>query len=221
MTPDSFVRSLAAVSLKNVFNPYSDECLEHDRLRAAATRRANLRAYLAALAEARVDTVWMGRDLGYKGGRRTGLALTDEAHLAEMGALFSVAGLSKATKGAVVSERTAAEVWAFLRVLPQPPLLWNVFPLHPHEPGNALSNRKFTKHELKQVHHLNQSLFVWLDIKRIVAIGQDAQAYAATFPLEMIPVRHPSYGGMTDFRASIERAYGVKRMVRQATLFSL
>jgi len=27
------------------------------------------------------NTIWMGRDLGYRGGRRTGLALTDEAHL--------------------------------------------------------------------------------------------------------------------------------------------
>lgn len=219
MTPDSFVRSLSKVSLEHVFNPYSDECPWHDLAGAAAMRRANLRGYLTALKQARIDIVWMGRDLGYKGGRRTGLALTDEAHLSEMGEVYSVSGLLKSTRTAAISERTASEIWAFLRLLPQPPLLWNVFPLHPHEPGNSLSNRKFTKRELQHVHHLNQALFQWLNVKRIVAIGQDAQAYAATYSLDVIAARHPSYGGMTDFRASIELAYDVKRESPQSSLF--
>ena len=30
-----------------------------------------------------VDAIWIGRDLGYRGGRRTGLALTDDLHISQ------------------------------------------------------------------------------------------------------------------------------------------
>jgi len=221
MTPSSFVKKLAAVSFPNVFNPYADTCPQHDRLDAPATRRANMRSYLSAVEEKGVDTIWMGRDLGYRGGRRTGLALTDEHHLSVVATLFPECSLSRATRGAAVSERTAVEIWALLRILPQPPLLWNVFPFHPHEPNDELSNRKFTRKELSQVTHLNEALLRWLQVKRVVAIGQDAQAYASQLGVEVVNVRHPSYGGITDFRAGIRACYGLITLApAQGTLFN-
>jgi len=77
MTPTAFVKALAEFSLDNVFNPYADTCSVHDRAGAAASRRKNLRSYLQAVSDLGADTIWMGRDLRYRGGRRTGLALTD------------------------------------------------------------------------------------------------------------------------------------------------
>ena len=81
MTPASFVKALAAIRLPNVFNPYVDQCDVHDRANAPALRRRALRTYLEAIMTLGSDTIWMGRDLGYRGGRRTGLALTDKALL--------------------------------------------------------------------------------------------------------------------------------------------
>ena len=156
MTPGSFVRRLSAVRLQDVFNPYADVCAVHDRADAPSTRRKNLRSYLGALEVQGVDTVWMGRDLGYRGGRRTGLALTDEYHLLELQRIFPTANFARATKGAAVAERTAAEIWAALRRLPQQPLLWNVFPLHPHERDQPLTNRRFTASELAEVDELSR-----------------------------------------------------------------
>jgi hypothetical protein len=209
MTPTSFVKALASLSLEDVFNPYADTCPLHDHVDAASYRRTNLRTYLSAAESIGVDTIWMGRDLGYRGGRRTGLALTDEFHLAEMAKVYPGCSSRQATKGPVIAERTAAEIWGVLKVIEKPPLLWNVFPFHPHEADNPLTNRRFKAKELALVNELNNALIKWLKVRRIVAIGQDAASYAAAFGVEVLTVRHPSYGGVKDFRNGMSRIYSI------------
>jgi len=98
-----------------------------------------------------------------------------------------------------------------------PPLFWNVFPLHPHEPDNALSNRRFTRAELSAVEDINASLVDGLRIRRIVSIGQDAAAYASRFGVTVEVVRHPSYGGVADFRRGIAGLYGFQYVPRTET----
>jgi len=216
MNSKTFVSALAQIELTGVFNPYRDRCEIHDLADAPALRRRNLRSYLCAIEAMATDTIWMGRDLGYRGGRRTGLALTDERNLPLLASAYPGAQPSKATRGPIVAERTAAEIWAVLELLERPPLLWNVFPFHPHEPDRPLTNRRFTSAELKQVSELNRALISWLGIRRIICIGQDAAAYAATFGIEVDCIRHPSYGGVKDFRAGASRIYGSE--LRQATV---
>lgn len=224
MTPATFVRTLASFSLSNVFNPYADMCPVHDRQDAAASRRKNLRTYLSAAVDIGVDTIWMGRDLGYRGGRRTGLALTDEYHLPELARLYPGCQSQQATHGPAVAERTASEIWAVLRAIETPPLLWNVFPFHPHEPDNPFSNRRFTARELGEVEELNDVLIAWLNIRRIVAIGQDAAQYAERFGVEVTTIRHPSYGGVREFRDGMRKLYHLPPEAlepkQQAALFS-
>lgn len=210
MNSKSFVAALSQIELSGVFNPYRDRCEVHDLADAPAVRRRNLRSYLSAIESMHSDTIWMGRDLGYRGGRRTGLALTDERNLSSLAASYPGATPSKATKGPIVAERTAAEIWAVLERLARRPLLWNVFPFHPHEEGDPLSNRRFTRPELDQVNELNRELATWLKIRRIICIGQDAASYAATFGVEVECVRHPSYGGIKDFRAGMSKIYGAE-----------
>jgi hypothetical protein len=209
MNPSAFVQALVAIRLPNVFNPYSDQCGVHDRANAPSLRRDALRSYLEAAKALGVDTIWMGRDLGYRGGRRTGLALTDEQHLTALSSVYPGSTASKSTHGPVIAERTAAEIWSLLAQLDLPPLLWNVFPFHPHDPDQPFTNRKFSARELAQVHDLNAKLIGWLEIRRIVAIGQDAAGYAERFGVQVECVRHPSYGGITDFRAGIRKLYGL------------
>ncbi|MDB0523078.1 hypothetical protein [Ralstonia solanacearum] len=88
------------------------------------------------------------------------------------------------------------------------PLLWNVFPFHPHEADDPLTNRKFTARELAAVSDLNHALFKWLGIRRIICIGQDAANYAKSFGITVECVRHPSYGGIADFRRGMHEIYG-------------
>lgn len=209
MTPTTFVKALAAIRLPDVFNPYADTCMVYDQAEAPAIRRRNLRTLLSAAQVLGIDTIWMGRDLGYRGGRRTGLALTDERHLPAMSKIYPGTESLRTTVGPEVAERTAAEIWAVLALLDKPPLLWNVFPFHPHDCGDPFTNRKFTSRELREVDDLNATLIKWLGIRRIVTIGQDAASYAAKFGVEVSSVRHPSYGGVTEFREGISRLHGL------------
>lgn len=209
MTPTAFVRAMSEIRLPEVFNPYADTCAVYDRAGAPAIRRRNLRTLLVAAQELEIDTIWMGRDLGYRGGRRTGLALTDERHLPAMSQIYPGSQAASATNGPEVVERTATEIWAVLALLDKPPLLWNVFPFHPHERNEPFTNRKFTSRELREVDELNAVLVKWLGIRRIVSIGQDAASYAAKLGVEVTSVRHPSYGGVTEFREGISRLHGL------------
>jgi hypothetical protein len=223
MNPTAFVNALSELKLDNVFNPYADKCPVHDRSDAVSARRRNLRGYLEAATDIGVDTIWMGRDLGYRGGRRTGLALTDEFHLPEMMERYPGSTFKQATVGPAVVERTASEIWSVLRALALPPLLWNVFPFHPHEPGNPFTNRKFTARELQKVDLLNETLIKWLGVRRVVAIGGDAYNYASRFDVEVVAIRHPSYGGVRDFRNGMSALYNIPveafSSKRQGSLF--
>jgi hypothetical protein len=80
LCPRSFVAALSQINMEGRSNPYNHCCDVHDLANAPAVRRRNLRTYLSAI-EQLGDIIWMGRDLGYRGGRRTGLALTDECRL--------------------------------------------------------------------------------------------------------------------------------------------
>lgn len=209
MKPSTFVDAVAAVRLDHVFNPYSDTCTLHDRADAPQRRRANLLAFVEAAFEDGVDSVWIARDLGYRGGRRTGLPLTDELHLHTFSKIYGGLSLSRATKGPLVAERTAAIIWKVLAQINRPVFLWNVFPLHPFEPGDPFSNRCHTRAERHVFQDLLLTLMKMLRPKNVIAIGRDAHQSLQELAIECHPVRHPSYGGQTEFIRSMSEFYGL------------
>jgi uracil-DNA glycosylase len=209
MTPQGFVAALAHTHLPAVFNPYADRCPVHDRMDAADRRKKNLQIFLEAALNSHVETIWVARDLGYRGGRRTGLPLTDEIHLEHIARLLGGIQLERATEGPPVAERTAAIVWKVLSRIGQPAVLWNVFPFHPHHPDDPFSNRCHTRAERKATLPLLQALIEIFQPKQIVAIGRDAQYALQYLAVRVIGVRHPSYGGQSEFIAGIYDLYGV------------
>ena len=64
-----------------------------------------------------METIWIARDLGYRGGRRTGVPLTDEVHLTHAAALMGGIALERATEGPAIAERTAAKYREAYRLL--------------------------------------------------------------------------------------------------------
>jgi uracil-DNA glycosylase len=208
-TPRTFADALANTSLKAVFNPYSDHCALHDRTDGAQVRKRNLVHCLEAAIEARVDTIWIARDLGYRGGRRTGVPLTDEVHLTSASTLLGGIALDRATHGPAIAERTAAVVWRVLSRVGAPVVLWNVFPLHPHEADDPLSNRCHTRAEREATWPFLLALIDMIAPRRIVAIGRDAALALSGIDVPVMTVRHPSYGGQTEFIAGVHAIYGL------------
>ena len=124
MTPVEFVETVRALDFEDTFNPYSDRCAVHDHSNAPRRRADSLVAILKAASETEIDSLWIGRDLGYRGGRRTGLALTDDVHITAHAERWGVS-IEKPTKGEVVAERTAAVVWSILKQIDAAVFLWN------------------------------------------------------------------------------------------------
>ena len=208
-TPAKFVNELSAVKLENTFNPYSDTCPVHDVPNAAKLRRNNLRRCLEACLDGGADTIWIARDLGYRGGRRTGIPLTDEAHLHDASNLFSGAKLSRATIGSPISERTASITWGQLNSISKPVMLWNIFPLHPHAPDDAMTNRCHKKSERRLTWPFMMALLEMLEPRKLVAIGRDAGIALSELNVDFSVVRHPSYGGQADFITGIQNIHGL------------
>jgi len=205
-----FMDALCSIQLKDVFNPYTDHCPLHDRNDAAYLRRQNLERSLETAVNLKVKTIWIARDLGYRGGRRTGLALTDETHLNAYSALFQGLPIERATKGPPIGERTANVIWRMLARVEQPVFLWNVFPLHPHTPENPMTNRNHTAKERQACSWFLHTLIDLLKPDKVIAIGGEAHKAADSLGITSIQVRHPSYGGQNVFIRQIEEAYQLK-----------
>jgi uracil-DNA glycosylase len=206
MTANQFVEQLTAISLPNVFNPYRDICPVADYESSPAIRCTNLLTYCHAMQNSATRMLWLGRDLGYRGGRRTGIALTDEFHLDVLIEKYRMPGLAKATADPDVrKERTATEVWKLLVEVRQPVFLWNVFPFHPFEVDKPFTNRRHTSREFDQCADILTGLLNLLCPTTIVVLGADAEAAALRLGLRCERVRHPSYGGQHEFARAIRR----------------
>ena len=176
---DDFVRTLQKMEFRDAFNPYRDECDKHDQRGAPKGRSENLRSIVKAAQEQGVEDMWIGLAPGHHGARRTGLALTDDFTLPYHGKRWGVPVI-RPTHGKLISERTASATWlALCGIEGKNIFLWNVFPLHPHEQANPLSNReegKITQEELEAGKELLAKLVKTLCPKRLIAIGRVAES---------------------------------------------
>ena len=208
MRPAQFVEGLNKLNFENTFNPYSDRCAVHDLDDAPRSRSQTLQSVLEAATEWEIDSLWIGRDLGYRGGRRTGLAFTDDVHVQAHGERWELS-VERLTTGKIVAEQTAAVVWRVLSEINVSVFLWNVFPLHPHEPGNPFSNRSHNARERRAGEEFLSDLILLLKPCRLVAIGNDAAQSARRLcsQSKVIQVRHPSHGGKTRFSAQMGELY--------------
>ncbi|MGY4172647.1 uracil-DNA glycosylase [Bradyrhizobium sp. USDA 4529] len=216
-TKESFVETLAGLRFDSVFNPYADACLDFDETDAPAIRRRNLATVLDAALEHGVDSLWIARDLGYRGGRRTGLALTDEMHLSAHAKLLGSGRLKRSTRGPAMAERTARVIWHALETIGKPVFLWNVFPLHPHAVGDPMTNRCHSRAERQACRPLLLWLLEHLRPRSVLAIGRDAQLALADLDIQALQVRHPSYGGQSEFLEGVFSHYGVPRPAEERT----
>lgn len=206
---DAFLNQLTAYEAERVFNPWATNCERVDAECSFAIRRENLRTVMYACASANEVDVWIGRDLGWRGGRRTGVALVDESSLDDYALSIEVSGLTKATVGPAMRERTATEIHLARARVSRKVFFWNVFPFHPHEADEPQTNRMHTRRERDAGIQFLKTVLALLPLNRVVTIGNDATHAVQGIDVECCSVRHPSYGGQREFHQQINRHYGV------------
>lgn len=138
----------------------------------------------------------VGEAPGWRGARQSGVAFTDAPGLGLKGTIEESA---KVVRSALLElgldERT---------------LLWNAVTLHPHRPGLPRTNRTPTMAELRRG---LPALELAVRERQIICIGEkSAKAVGlllgiavpavdvASAGARAVRVRHPSYGGATEFR---------------------
>jgi uracil-DNA glycosylase len=188
--------ALAASGHVTNFYAVDQGCCQDSRLSTepAATRRERMSAHLTEKWAA--PLLLVGEAAGWRGARQTGLPFT---------APFDVHGIGMREASATVVRQTIADSGIIGQAL-----TWNAYPLHPHQPGIAATNRPPTASEIRAALPLLEQLS---RNRRIVAIGRRAadalaQILGAPVPVASSPrtssgavqVRHPSFGGVQEFR---------------------
>ncbi|MEP3638262.1 MAG: uracil-DNA glycosylase, partial [Paracoccaceae bacterium] len=134
---------------------------------------------------------------------------------------IEVSGLTKATVGPAMRERTATEIHLARARVSRKIFFWNVFPFHPHEADEPQTNRMHTRRERDAGIQFLKTVLTLLPLNRVVTIGNDATHAVQGIDVECCSVRHPSYGGQREFHQQINRHYGViERTSAQGDLFN-
>jgi uracil-DNA glycosylase len=196
---EALLADLARARIGATFNQYA-EAGPDDVAGAAATRVANLRAYLQERAGA--DVVALGEAGGYQGMRWSGIAFTSERDLERWGDPYrcSCAARRWSEPSGTIVHRVLRELDAERRVI-----LWNTVPTHPHRSGAPLSNRRPSVAEVAAGAEFAQRLIALVRPATVVAVGRIAESVlgaSATY------VRHPANGGAMAFAEGMRTILG-------------
>lgn len=196
---NKFVARLSKESpADNLENPY------YGRSKAALMRKENLRLYLEQMEAQDPKVLLLGEAPGYNGCGRTGIPFTSELTVSEE-PFFQGRGYQIApANDRLQSEQSGGILWGALQNWEQKPLIWNIFPFHPHQAGKLRSNRTPNNDELKRgLEYLHDFLALY-SIERIGAVGRKAEVKLQETELEFRYIRHPAHGGKKDFLAGVE-----------------
>ncbi len=207
MSKSSLARCLVETlppGVDGLFNPWRD-CCPHD---AAGNGPVEKLERLALHLDCSPEFILTGEAPGYAGCRYSGIAFTSERLLGE-GAIPRIPALSNrlSTRRLPFSEPSATIVWETLYRLgiAECTILWNALQLHPHRLGNLWSNRTPTPSEINLGEPALRILVEAFPSAKIIAVGRKSEWLLREMGIPTAgSVRHPAYGGATEFAAGLK-----------------
>lgn len=186
--------------MPNVHNLFSRHTAE------GKLRLQNLRRYFEIILSQDPHLLMIGEAPGYQGSYRTGVPFCSEAILLGPKDKFGLFGgetngfLRVMPSDKIGKEPSATILQQTLASLPKPPIIWATFPLHPHKPGQELSNRPPSPAEITLGAELLCELIAIFPTLQVIAIGNVAEKCLNGRGIKNTKVRHPSHGGAHLFR---------------------
>ncbi len=189
-----FVENLTSYSSnEETFNMYAGNTSE------SYIKKQNLESYLSKMLHLKPKILFLGEAPGYKGCRLTGIPFTSENILTNH-YFFNDKDFQLARNTVKPeSEATATIVWQQLDNISYIPLLWNIFPFHPHQKEKIFSNRTPRANELKKGKEYFLDLLQIFEIEKIMALGRKAEKHLSDINVPYAYVRHPANGGKKKF----------------------
>ena len=171
----------------------------HGDSRESLIRRNNLKLYLEKMSIINPSVLFLGEAPGYKGCRLTGIPFSSERVLGNND-FFKNQGFECINDSDnLEGEMSATIVWNELENYPDKPLIWNIFPFHPHKLDDIKTNRTPSKTELALGKEYLKQLLRFFDIKKIIALGRKPESQISDLGLNFAYVRHPANGGKSKF----------------------
>lgn len=170
-------------------------------------RRANLEEYFRRVLSRNPHVIIIGEAPGYQGTSRTGVPFASEYHLggqSEIDFFRDTSGFTRVAKDGLSKEPTSTIMWRTIGQYERLPILWAVYPLHPHHPGNTASNRTPTPAEVRSGRDQLVDLLDILQPEKVVALGNIAKTTLDSLGVPSQKVRHPSRGGAAVFAQQLD-----------------
>lgn len=188
---------------RNPLQPVQGVDLGFDKKGADAIRRANLLHYLRSFAQ-RPTILLVGEPPGPRGCRFSGVPFTSEDQLVSGVLPFKGQQSSLSTKPN--KEASATAFWAAMKGFEGRAFVWNSVPFHPHKADKPMSIRAPKTSEIRQHAHILCGIRDLLKPGLVGAIGKKAAHALANLGIAAEQVRHPSFGGVTEFKTRLTTA---------------
>lgn len=203
---DSLIAQLRAYRSTHVFNPWRDRDEMDLDPKAAEARVERLRCHF----NCQPKVILLGEAPGYQGCRFSGIPFTNEKLILAGGIPRVTAAGRFSSRGTPWSEPSATVVWGTLHALglAERTILWNAFAWHPHRADEPYSNRKPARAELEAGAETLRAILAHFDGVPVVAVGQVSADTLGRLGVKMANVvRHPAFGGATEFREQMRRMF--------------
>lgn len=186
----------------------------YDSTKAGSIRLANLKRYFEKMAQLRPSVLLIGEAPGYQGTRRTGVPFASEHiinGLMPNVPFFEEGGaFERAFDDRLYKEPTSTIMWRTISQYSRLPLLWAVYPLHPHQLDSFDSNRTPTRTEVASAKNHLTKFIELTEVETVLALGNTAKATLDDLGFVTQKLRHPARGGgpvfakqLADFMADI------------------